>query len=143
MVQNRPITLTKAMRRGFLGRCPNCGGGRLFGRFLKVVDHCEACGEEFHHHRADDFPAYLVIVVVGHVIVPMVLSLETAYAPPYWLHALIWGPLTLFMSLALLQPTKGLVVAMQWQAGMHGFEAARLIRERKPDATALRRSATA
>ena len=118
------VTLTQAMWRGFLGKCPHCGEGRLFGRFLKVNDHCEACGEELHHHRADDLPAYLVIVVVGHIIVPIVLSVETAYAPPYWLHFLIWLPLTLFSSLALLQPTKGAVVGLQWQLGMHGFEAA-------------------
>ena len=119
------VSLSEAMIRGFRGKCPHCGEGRLFRRFLKVADRCEACGEEFHHHRADDFPAYLVIVAVGHIIVPLILAVETAYAPPYWLHALIWLPLTLFSSLALLQPTKGAIVGMQWQIGMHGFEEAR------------------
>ena len=128
MTDNSPVTFARALWRGFCGKCPNCGDGALFGRFLKVADHCESCGEEFHHHRADDLPAYLVIVVVGHIIVPMVLSLETAYAPPYWVHFALWLPLTLIMSLGLLQPTKGLVVAMQWHAGMHGFEAAKLRR---------------
>src|SRR6186997_745157 len=83
MTQYQPVSISKAMWRGFLGRCPNCGEGALFGRFLKVADACEVCGEEFPHHRADDFPAYLVIVVVGHIIVPLVLSVETHYAPPY------------------------------------------------------------
>jgi uncharacterized protein (DUF983 family) len=133
------VSISKAMWRGFLGRCPNCGEGRLFGRFLKVKDACEACGEEFHHHRADDFPAYLVIVVVGHIIVPLVLSVETHYAPPYWVHLALWLPLTLGLSLGLLQPTKGLVVALQWFAGMHGFEAAKLKRE----AAAAHQSVTA
>jgi uncharacterized protein (DUF983 family) len=130
MTDRDPVTFAKAMWRGFLGKCPNCGEGALFDRFLKVADHCEACGEEFHHHRADDLPAYLVIVVVGHIIVPMVLAVETAYAPPYWVHFALWLPLTLIMSLGLLQPTKGLVVAMQWHAGMHGFEAAKLKRSK-------------
>ncbi len=125
MSDQQPVSISKAMWRGFLGRCPNCGQGRLFGRFLKVKDACDACGEEFHHHRADDFPAYLVIVVVGHIIVPLVLSVETHYAPSYWVHLALWLPLTLIMSLGLLQPTKGLVVALQWFAGMHGFEAAK------------------
>ncbi len=115
----------QAMWRGFRCRCPNCGKGRLFGKYLKVADHCEECGEEFHHHRADDFPAYLVIIVVGHVIVPAVLAVETVYSPPYWLHFLIWLPLTLVSSLGLLQPTKGAIVGLQWQTGMHGFEAAK------------------
>ena len=74
-------SLYRAMWRGFRCRCPNCGKGRLFGKYLKVADHCEECGEEFHHHRADDFPAYLVIIVVGHVIVPLILAVETAYSP--------------------------------------------------------------
>jgi len=117
--------LLQAMGRGFCGKCPNCGEGKLFSRFLKVANNCEACGEEFHHHRADDFPAYLVIVAVGHIVVPLILAVETAYAPPYWLHALIWLPLTFFSALALLQPTKGAIVGMQWQVGMHGFEAVR------------------
>ncbi len=122
---SQQISLLQAMGRGFRCKCPNCGEGKLFRRFLKVADHCEACGEEFHHHRADDFPAYLVIVAIGHIVVPLILAVETAYAPPYWLHALIWLPLTFFGSLALLQPTKGAIVGMQWQVGMHGFEAMR------------------
>jgi uncharacterized protein (DUF983 family) len=116
------ISLGRAMWRGFLGKCPNCGKGLLFGRFLKVAGHCEQCGEDFHHHRADDFPAYIVIIIVGHAIVPAILAVEIAYAPPAWLQLAIWLPLTLFSSLALLQPTKGAIVGLQWQTGMHGFE---------------------
>ena len=67
-----------AMKRGFLGRCPACGEGRLFGRFLKVVDHCEACGTEFHHHRADDLPPYIVIFIVGHLVGYGILMTETS-----------------------------------------------------------------
>lgn len=124
-----PVTLGRAVLRGALGKCPHCGKGRLFGRFLKVVHHCDACGEEMHHQRADDFPAYLVIVVVGHVIVPLVLAVETAYAPAYWLHFLIWIPLTFFSSIGLLQPTKGAIVGLQWQTGMDGFEPSKLNRD--------------
>lgn len=121
-------SLATAMWRGFRCRCPHCGEGSLFKSFLKVADECPACGEEFHHHRADDFPAYLVIVIVGHIIVPMVLALETHVAPPYWIHFALWIPLTLAMCLALLQPIKGAIVALQWQVGMHGFETAKRAR---------------
>src|SRR5262245_51720546 len=120
-----PISLAKAMGRGFRMRCPNCGEGKLFGRYLKVADRCPVCAEEFSHHRADDFPAYLVMVVVGHAIVPAILAVETAYAPAIWLQMLIWLPATMISALALLQPTKGAVVGLQWQLGMHGFEQAR------------------
>ena len=63
--------------------------------------------------------------MVGHVVVPAFLAVEIAYAPPVWLQLAIWLPITLFSSLALLQPTKGAIVGLQWQIGMHGFEAAK------------------
>ncbi|HET9902513.1 MAG TPA: DUF983 domain-containing protein [Xanthobacteraceae bacterium] len=113
-----------ALLRGFFGRCPNCGRGHLFRAYLKVVDECPLCGEEYHHHRADDAPAYFVIFIVGHLVVPLTLSLEIALAPPYWVHALLWGPLTLGLALALLPRIKGTIVAWQWANYMHGFEAA-------------------
>jgi len=112
----------EAMWRGFLGKCPACGEGKMFRKFLKVADNCPNCGEELYHHRADDFPAYLVIVIVGHILVPIVLAVETDLTPPIWLSMTLWPALALVSTLALLQPTKGAVVAVQWYAGMHGFE---------------------
>ena len=111
--------------RGFLGRCPACGEGHLFRAFVKVGDACEKCGEPFHHHRADDFPAYLTIVLVGHLVVPLAMYVEIAFTPNYWAHAAIWLPMVLVLSLGLLQPLKGLIVAMQWHMGMHGFAEAK------------------
>jgi uncharacterized protein (DUF983 family) len=111
-----------AMKRGFLCRCPRCGEGRLFRAFLKVDDHCSVCGLDFTPHRADDLPAYLVIVIVGHIVVPLALSVETNFSPPVWLQLAIYLPLTLFASLALLQPVKGAVVGFQWALHMHGFD---------------------
>ncbi|HEU0216510.1 MAG TPA: DUF983 domain-containing protein [Stellaceae bacterium] len=125
MTSQPPVSLTEAMKRGFMLRCPHCGEGRLFGRFLKVTECCPACGEVMSHQRADDFPAYLVIIIVGHVLVPLALGIEVAYSPPLWLHALLWLPLTAIAAVALLQPVKGAVVGMQWQMGMHGFAAAK------------------
>ncbi|MFB9263462.1 DUF983 domain-containing protein [Bradyrhizobium erythrophlei] len=119
------VSLPKALWRGFTMKCPNCGRGHVFRRFLKVADHCEVCGEDFTPQRADDFPAYLVIIVVGHVVVPALLWLEMNYAPPAWVQLAIWLPVTLVSALALLQPTKGMIVALQWQTGMHGFETSR------------------
>ena len=116
------VSGSDAAFRGLRGRCPACGDGRMFRKFLKVNDACPQCGEELHHHRADDFPAYLVIVIVGHILVPMVLAVETEFAPAYWVHSLLWGPVVLGMTLGLLQPVKGAIVAMQWFLGMHGFE---------------------
>lgn len=111
-----------ALRRGFFGRCPNCGQGKLFRAFLKVADHCDACGEELHHHQADDAPAYFNIVIVGHIVVPLVLAVETAFAPAYWIHLSLWLPLILALSFGLMQPIKGAIVAWQWAQRMHGFD---------------------
>jgi uncharacterized protein (DUF983 family) len=124
------LSLQQTLTRGLRGRCPNCGEGGIFRAFLKVADACPACGEELHHHRADDLPAYLVIVVVGHVIVSLILAVEVAYAPPLWLHMALWMPATLLLALAMIQPVKGFVVALQWALGMHGFEAAKRLRTR-------------
>lgn len=116
------------LMRGLLGRCPACGEGHLFRAFVKVADACEKCGEPFHHHRADDFPAYLTIVLVGHVVVPLAMYVEITFMLNYWLHAAIWLPMILVLSLGLLQPLKGLIVAMQWHMGMHGFAEAKQAR---------------
>ena len=119
---NEKRSLGLAVKRGFLGRCPNCGEGKLFGKFLKVVDECAVCHEPFRHHRADDAPAYLVILIVGHIVVPSALWVEQLFHPPYWLAFSIWIPLTLILALGLLQPMKGVIVGWQWAQRMLGFD---------------------
>ena len=113
-----------AMKRGMACRCPNCGKGRLFGRYLKVAPACSACGEDLSHQRADDAPPYFTIMIVGHIIVPLVLFVETTWHPDVTLQMMVWVPLTLGLSLALLQPVKGAVVGYQWANFMHGFDPA-------------------
>jgi uncharacterized protein (DUF983 family) len=124
-VDPQDVKAIPAMRRGFLNHCPACNRGRLFGRFLKVVDRCEPRGTEFHHHRADDLPPYLVIFIVGHLIGYGILMTETRLEVPMWIHLATWPALTLILCLALLQPVKGAVVGLQYALGMHGFGAAR------------------
>jgi uncharacterized protein (DUF983 family) len=111
-----------SMKRGFRGRCPRCGEGKLFRAFLKVDNNCSVCGLDFTPHRADDLPAYLVIIIVGHIVVPTALMIETNYAPPVALQLAIYLPFTFVASLLLLQPVKGAVVGMQWALRMHGFD---------------------
>ena len=111
-----------AVKRGFRCRCPRCGEGRMFRAFLKTADNCSVCGLDFTPHRADDLPAYLVIVIVGHIVVPLALSIETNFSPPVWMQLATYLPLTLILSLALLQPVKGAVVGFQWALRMHGFD---------------------
>jgi uncharacterized protein (DUF983 family) len=120
LVEKRDIWA--ALKRGFRGRCPRCGEGKLFRAYLKVADTCSACGLDFSPHRADDLPAYLVIIMVGHIVVPSALLIETELSPPVWLQLSIYLPLTLVLSLLLLQPVKGAVVGLQWALRMHGFD---------------------
>ena len=114
--------LQQSLLRGTLMKCPACGVGALFTGYLKVADNCSHCGEALHHHRADDAPAYFTIVIIGHVIVSLVLTVEMAFRPPLWLHAAIWLPLTIVLALAVLAPIKGALVSLQWALLMHGFD---------------------
>lgn len=115
-----------AVWRGFKGRCPCCAKGRLFGRFLKVADICDVCGLEFHHHRADDLPPYLVIFFVGHLVGWGIYISEIEFeGTPLWFHLAVWPALTVVLALGLLQPSKGAVVGLQFALGMHGFGASR------------------
>lgn len=118
-----PRDLWSAMRRGAAGRCPHCGEGHLFAGFLAVAPSCDRCGEVFHHHRADDLPAYVVIAIVGHVVVGGMLAAETHGDWPLWLHVGLWPTLTIVLSLAMIRPIKGAIVALQWALRMHGFSA--------------------
>jgi uncharacterized protein (DUF983 family) len=118
-----PRPLGEAMLRGFRCRCPHCGEGRLFGRFLKPVMTCASCGENVEGQRSDDLPPYVTIMIVGHVIVPAVLAVEMSANPwSIWVNFVVWLPLTLVMTLALMQPVKGAIIAMQWALRLHGFD---------------------
>lgn len=118
---NAPRSWSAAVWRGLKGHCPRCGEGRLFRAFLKVADTCLACGEELHHQRADDAPPYFTILIVGHIVVPAVLLVETIFRPPLWVHMSIWTPVTLLLALTFLPIVKGGVVGLQWALRMHGF----------------------
>jgi uncharacterized protein (DUF983 family) len=89
--------------------------------YLKTRQSCASCGEELHHHRADDLPAWATILIVGHVLVSGLLTVETSFRPPLWVHWAIWPAMTLGLTMWLLPRVKGMVVALQWAKRMHGF----------------------
>lgn len=122
-----------SMMRGFRGRCPACGGHRLFHSYLKTAEQCHGCKEPFHHHRADDLPAYLVIFIVGHIVVGAFMGVEATTALSTWQHLAIWVPVTIFLSLALLRPIKGAIVGLQWALRMHGFGDKQEVLETHPE----------
>jgi uncharacterized protein (DUF983 family) len=110
-----------AVKRGWHQRCPACGTGRLYYKYLKVNDACPGCREELHHHRADDAPPYFTMLITGHVIVGGILAVEQMYAPETWVQLAIWMPLLVILSLWLLPRIKGALIGYQWAFRMHGF----------------------
>lgn len=113
--------LLPAMGRGLRGVCPACGEGHVFTSYLTVARHCEACGEELYHQRADDLPAYLNIFVTGHVVIgTMMLFMDSEFLP-VWGITLLTAAIAVAVSISMMRPLKGLVVGAQWALRMHGF----------------------
>lgn len=116
-----PQSLWQAMARGLAGRCPRCGEARLFRAFLKPVDRCSRCEQDWSLQRADDFPAYASLFVTGHLVAPLALHLARADGISSAMAAAIILPVTAALAAGLLQPCKGAIIAVQWRMGMHGF----------------------
>lgn len=110
------------LTRGFRRRCPRCGTGRLFRSYLKPVESCHSCEEQLGHIRADDIPAYFTIIIVGHVVVPLAVMMEQHYHPPEWLHLMVWIPMVLILTFALLPSVKGSLVSLLWHLSLSGNE---------------------
>jgi len=100
--------------RGLRGRCPRCGEGKLFRGFLSLQPACERCGLDYSFADAGDGPAVFVILIGGFIVVFAALITEIVYQPPYWLHAVLWLPLILVVTLVPLRLIKGLLIALQF-----------------------------
>jgi uncharacterized protein (DUF983 family) len=99
---------------GLKGRCPRCGQGALFQGYLALKPACEHCELDYSFADSADGPAVFIMFIVGFLVVGTALMVELTYQPPLWLHMLLWLPLTIMLSLALLRPLKGLVIALQF-----------------------------
>lgn len=99
---------------GLRCRCPRCGEGRLFDGFLTVRPQCSACGLDFAFAESGDGPAVFVILIAGFIICAIALVVEVKYEPPFWVHAVIFGPMVLIVCLGLLRPLKGIMIALQY-----------------------------
>jgi uncharacterized protein (DUF983 family) len=100
--------------RGLRGRCPRCGEGKLFQGFLNLRGKCDSCGLDYGFADAGDGPAVFVILLAGGLVVFAALMTEIVYQPPFWLHAVLWGPLILIVTLLPLRWIKGLLIALQY-----------------------------
>ena len=100
---------------GLACRCPRCGRGRLFAGFLTVAERCESCGLDLTKQDSGDGPAVFIILILGAIVVPLALLLESTAAPPMWLHMVIWPPVILAGALLMLRPFKGVLIALQYK----------------------------
>jgi uncharacterized protein (DUF983 family) len=99
---------------GLMGKCPRCGEGKMFSGLLSVAPSCEKCGLNYSFADAGDAPAIFVMTAAGFIILGLALYVEIVYQPPYWVHAAITLPLAAIICIALLRPTKGLMIALQY-----------------------------
>jgi len=109
---------------GIAGRCPSCYRGKLYAGYLAIAPKCNVCGLDYSFADAGDGPAVFVILVTGFLVTGAALITEILYAPPYWLHALLWGPLAILLPLVLLRSFKGVLIALQFR---HKAEEGKLV----------------
>jgi uncharacterized protein (DUF983 family) len=115
-----PGSLGAALWRGICGKCPRCNGTHLFKSFLKPVERCRLCGQNWTLHAADDFPPYVSILLTGHLIAPVIIGLGMVEVSLWAMTALV-ALLAVSLLIGLLQPAKGGIIALQWWLGLHGF----------------------
>jgi len=118
-------SLWKAIGNGVMCRCPNCGKGKLFRSYLKINDSCSECGEELSSARADDFPPYIAIFIVGHILVGWMLHAEMSGPVDPMLYVWTMIPAAIVLPLIMLPSIKGAVVGLQWANYMYGFDPTR------------------
>jgi uncharacterized protein (DUF983 family) len=113
-MSEQPFASPSPFVAGLTCRCPHCGKGKLFRGFLEVRPRCDVCGLDYGFVDAGDGPAVFVILIAGFVVVAAALITEFRYQPPLWVHALLWGPLILLVTVLPLRPMKALLIALQY-----------------------------
>ena len=112
--QPRITTLGGSIAAGLTCACPRCGRGKLFAGFLSLRPCCDACGLDYAFADSGDGPAVFIVLLGGAIVVAAALITEIEFHPPYWLHAVLWFPLILIVTLGPLRPMKGLMIALQF-----------------------------
>jgi len=114
MSDSTQTTLTETILRGIACKCPRCGTGKLYAGFLTLKPKCEVCGLDYAFIDSGDGPAVFVIMIAGAIVVAAALIVEVKYQPPFWVHAALWLPLTLAVTLWPLRAIKSLLIALQF-----------------------------
>ncbi len=112
------LPLRTVLWRGARGCCPACGQAPAFAGYLRVVDHCDHCLAPLGSLRADDAPPYFTILIVGHLLVPLMYFMETAWHPELWVMAAVFLPASALFAMAVLRPVKGATLGLMLRLGM-------------------------
>lgn len=112
----------RSIATGFKRQCPSCEQAKIFAGYLKLKDKCSNCAAPIGEIRADDFPPYLTIIIVGHILIPALLFVEVTYHPSTLFQMILWPAVSIALSLSLLPVLKGAVVGFMWSMGMKGNE---------------------
>ena len=115
MAEIRRFPPVPMIRAAFLCRCPRCGDGPLFAGLLAVRPACPACGLDLSTQDSGDGPAVFVILFLGIIVVGLAALVELKFAPPLWLHALLWPPLIVAGAITMLRPLKAGLIALQYR----------------------------
>ncbi|WP_417316644.1 DUF983 domain-containing protein [Emcibacter sp.] len=118
----RSVSIMAAIKKGLRRKCPCCGEGKAFAGYLKLTEKCTVCSTELGDIRADDFPPYLTIFIVGHLVIPGLVYMEATFSPATWVQITVWPTVALLLSLTLLPVLKGGVVGFMWALGLKGDE---------------------
>ena len=116
-----PASAPETLLRGLRSRCPRCGEASLFRKWLKPVDSCPHCAQDWSVQQADDFPAYIGIFLVGHLLAPIVIAMIGTFGMSAWMTLAIILPVAIAMLIGMLQPVKGAVIGMLWWWGVGAF----------------------
>ena len=114
MTDYPPTTVLQSAMRGLACKCPRCGQGKMYAGFLTLAPACDHCGLDYAFIDTGDGPAIFIIMLAGAIVVTAALIVEVKYQPPYWLHAVLWLPLILVVTLGPLRAVKGLLIALQF-----------------------------
>lgn len=111
-----PVYPATSIFKAALGcRCPRCGDGRLFSGFLEVAARCDTCGLDLRAQDSADGPAVFIVFILGFVVVGLAFLIEVVFAPPYWVHVVLWPPVVIGLSLLMLRPLKAAMIAAQFK----------------------------